>query len=65
MKTSFRSVSGVTWSDREGAKADKSQYFKAANPGPDTKRTLNLAGLLVFTDARVSQYPDIGVFPKT
>uniref|UniRef100_A0A0P5Q059 Macroglobulin complement-related protein n=1 Tax=Daphnia magna TaxID=35525 RepID=A0A0P5Q059_9CRUS len=54
-----RSVSGVTWSDREGAKADKSQYFKAANPGPDTKRTLNLAGLLVFTDARVSQYPDI------
>ena len=56
----IRSVSGVTWSDREGSKADRSQYFKAANPGSDTKRTLNLAGLLVFTDARISQYPDTG-----
>ncbi len=55
-----RSVSGVTWSDREGSKADRSQYFKAANPGADTKRTFHLAGLMVFTDARVSQYPDTG-----
>jgi CD109 antigen len=55
-----RSVSGVTWSDREGSKADRSQYFKGANPGADTKRTMNLAGLLVFTDARISQYPDTG-----
>ena len=56
----IRSVSGVTWSDREGSKADRSQYFKGANPGADTKRTMNLAGLLVFTDARISQYPDTG-----
>nr|CAH0098524.1 unnamed protein product [Daphnia galeata] len=39
-----RSVHGVTWRD---------------NPGADTKRTLDLAGLLLFTDAKISQYPDI------
>jgi hypothetical protein len=50
----------VTWTDREGLKADRTEYFKGANPGADTKRTLELAGLLLFTDAKISQYPDIG-----
>ena len=49
---------GVTWTDREGLKADRTEYFKAINPGADTKRTFTLAGLLVFTDAKISQYPD-------
>ncbi len=57
-----RSVHGVTWTDREGLKADRTEYFKGANPGADTKRTLDLAGLLLFTDAKISQYPDIGEF---
>jgi hypothetical protein len=53
----------VTWSDRdEGAKADQSQYFKSANPGKRTFNLADLAGLLVFTDARISQYPDTGAF---
>ena len=51
---------GVTWTDREGLKADRTEYFKAINPGADTKRTFKLAGLLVFTDARISQFPDTG-----
>lgn len=55
-----RSVHGVTWTDREGMKADRTEYFKGPNPGADSKRTLNLAGLLVFTDTRISQYPDTG-----
>jgi hypothetical protein len=50
----------VTWTDREGLKAERTEYFKGANPGADTKRTMDLAGLLLFTDARISQYPDIG-----
>ncbi len=57
-----RSVHGVTWTDREGLKADRTEYFKGANPGADTKRTLDLAGLLLFTDAKISQYPDISEF---
>ena len=52
----------MTWTDREGLKADRTEYFKGANPGADTKRTLDLAGLLLFTDAKISQYPDIGEF---
>ena len=53
-----RSVHGVTWSDREGMKPDRSQFFIGSNAGADTRRTFSLAGLLVFTDARISQYPD-------
>ena len=52
---------GVTWTDREGLKADRTEYFKAINPGADTNRTFNLAGLLVFTDAKISQKPDTGI----
>jgi hypothetical protein len=52
----------VTWTDREGLKAERTEYFKGANPGADTKRTFDLAGLLLFSDARISQYPDIGEF---
>ena len=51
---------GVTWTDREGLKAERTEYFKGANPAADTKRTFDLAGLLLFTDARISQYPDAG-----
>ncbi|XP_046648840.1 CD109 antigen-like [Daphnia pulicaria] len=53
-----KSVHGVTWTDREGLKAERTEYFKGANPGADTKRTFDLAGLLLFSDARISQYPD-------
>ena len=55
-----RSVHGVTWTDREGMKAERTEYFKGANPGADTKRTFDLAGLLIFSDAPISQYPDTG-----
>jgi hypothetical protein len=50
----------VTWTDCEGLKTDRTEYFKGDNPGADTKRTLDLAGLLLFTDAKISKYPDIG-----
>ena len=53
-----RSVHGVTWSDREGMKPDRSQFFVGSNAGADGRRTFALAGLIVFTDARISQYPD-------
>ena len=55
-----RSVHSVTWTDREGMKADRSEYFTGQNPGADTRRTITLAGLLVFTDALVTQQPDTG-----
>ena len=58
---SLRSVHGITWTDREGLKPDRTEYFKGSNPGADTRRTFNLAGLLIFTDARISQYPDTGI----
>ena len=57
-----RSVHGVTWINRQGQKPDRSHYFTAGNPGPDTPRTMAMAGLHVFTDARISQYPDTGSF---
>ena len=57
----LRSVSAVTWTDREGLKADETQYFIGQNPGPDAWRTLAMAGLHVFTDARIDQYPDSGI----
>ena len=50
----------MTWTDREELKPDQTEYFKGANPGDDTKRTLDLAGYLLFKDAQISQYPDIG-----
>jgi hypothetical protein len=50
-----KSVHGVTWTDREGLKADQTEYLKGANPGADTKRTLDLAGLWLSTDADISQ----------
>ncbi|XP_059351436.1 CD109 antigen-like [Daphnia carinata] len=53
-----KSVHKVTWTDREGVKPDRTEYFKGANPGADTKRTMDQAGLLVFTDAVVGQYPE-------
>nr|CAH0112339.1 unnamed protein product [Daphnia galeata] len=53
--TPSRSVHGVTWTDREGLKADRTEYLKGANPGADTKRTLDLAGLWLSTDADISQ----------
>ena len=40
--------------------ADQSQFLVGNNPGPDTKRTMAMAGLYVITDARLSQYPDAG-----
>ena len=55
-----RSVHGVTWTDREGKKADRSEFLIGSNPGADTRRTITLAGLLVFTHARITQYPDTG-----
>ena len=58
--TNGRSVHGVTWTDREGMKADRSQYFTGQNPGPDARRTMIMAGLHVITDARVNQYPEAG-----
>uniref|UniRef100_A0A0P4XT60 Macroglobulin complement-related protein n=1 Tax=Daphnia magna TaxID=35525 RepID=A0A0P4XT60_9CRUS len=60
-----KSVHEVTWTDREGLKADRTEYFKGANPGADTKRTMNHAGLLVFTDAVVGQYPETVHCDKT
>ena len=54
-------MSAVTWTDREGLKADETQYFIGQNPGPDAWRTLAMAGLHVFTDARIDQYPDSGI----
>jgi hypothetical protein len=50
-----KSVHGVTWTDREGLKADQTEYLKGANPGADTKKTLDLAGLWLSTDADISQ----------
>ncbi len=58
--TNARSVHGVTWTDREGMKADRSQYFTGQNPGPDARRTMIMAGLHIITDARVNQYPEAG-----
>uniref|UniRef100_A0A0P5QY90 Macroglobulin complement-related protein n=1 Tax=Daphnia magna TaxID=35525 RepID=A0A0P5QY90_9CRUS len=60
-----KSVHEVTWTDREGLKADRTEYFKGANSGADTKRTMNHAGLLVFTDAVVGQYPETVHCDKT
>uniref|UniRef100_A0A0P5Q5G8 Macroglobulin complement-related protein n=1 Tax=Daphnia magna TaxID=35525 RepID=A0A0P5Q5G8_9CRUS len=60
-----KSVHEVTWTDREGLKADRTEYFKGANPGADTKRTMDQAGLLVFTDATVAQYPETVHCDKT
>lgn len=53
-----RSIIGVTWSDREGLKAERSQYFIGQNAGPDTRQTFDQAGLIVFTDAYVTQSPN-------
>ena len=50
----------MTWSDREGLKAERSQYFIGQNAGPDTRQTFDQAGLIVFTDAYVTQSPNSG-----
>ena len=39
---------------------ERSQYLTGSNPGADTKRTLSLAGLLIFTDAKITQHPETG-----
>lgn len=59
----IRSVIGVTWTDREGLKAERSQYFIGQNAGPDTRQTFDQAGLIVFTDAYVVQSPNSGNKP--
>lgn len=56
-----RSVHRVTWTDRQGQQPERVQYLTASNPAGDTKRTFSLAGLVVFTDAAISQKPELGI----
>lgn len=53
-----RSVTGATWTDREGRIADRSEFFTGTNPGTDSMKTLSFAGLVVFTDATVVTHPE-------
>ena len=40
----------ITWVDRAGERPDRVRHFPSRGRGPDPARTLQQAGLLVFTD---------------
>ena len=53
-----RSIHKMTWRDREGTEPEKVQYFIASNYGPDSNRTFQFNGLVIFTDAWVGVVPN-------
>uniref|UniRef100_T1IN02 CD109 antigen n=1 Tax=Strigamia maritima TaxID=126957 RepID=T1IN02_STRMM len=54
----YKRLNKMLWTSREG-EPDKRAYYQTTNYGVDNNRTFNMAGLVVFTDANITQLPDL------
>ena len=55
-----RSVHRAVWRWRDGSRPVSTEYYVTPDYGVDTNSSLSLAGLVVFTDARVESSPGTG-----
>ena len=55
-----RSVHQALWRWRNGSRPVSTEYYVTPDYGIDTNSSLALAGLVVFTDARVESVPGTG-----
>lgn len=47
----------MAWRYREGFQPEEVEYYTAGNYGPDSNRTFEFSGLVVFSDASIGVLP--------
>lgn len=47
----------MVWRRRDGLFPEQLEYYASANYGPDSNRTFDFSGLVVFTDAKIGVIP--------
>lgn len=54
---SIRNLHKMTWRPRDGPFPEHVEYYASGNYGPDSNRTFDFSGLVVFTDAKIGVIP--------
>lgn len=52
-----RTLHKMAWRYREGFQPEEVEYYTAGNYGPDSNRTFEFSGLVVFSDASIGVLP--------
>ncbi|MPC34052.1 CD109 antigen [Portunus trituberculatus] len=52
-----RALHKMAWRPREGFQPEEVEYYTSGNYGPDSNRTFNFSGLVIFSDATLGVVP--------